>query len=53
MALYYILMRGVEYQDLGGNHFEGLDREKTKQRLVQRLKGMGYDVQIELTADAA
>jgi transposase len=53
VAGYYILKRGVEYQDLGGNHFEGLDQEKAKQRLVQRLKGMGYDVQIEPTTDAA
>jgi transposase len=53
VAVYYILKRGVEYQDLGGNHFEGLDQEKTKQRLVQRLKGMGYDVQIEPKTDAA
>jgi transposase len=53
VAGYYILKRGVEYQDLGGNHFEGLDQEKAKQRLVQRLKGMGYDVQIEPKTDAA
>jgi transposase len=53
VEVYYILKRGVEYQDLGGNHFEGLDQEKTKRRLVQRLKGMGYDVQIEPKTDVA
>jgi transposase len=46
VAIYYILKLGVEYQDLGGNHFGGLDHEKTRQRLMQRLKRMGYDVQI-------
>jgi transposase len=53
VVVYYLLKRGVEYQDLGGNHFEGLDQEKTKRRLVQRLEGMGYDVQVEPATDVA
>jgi transposase len=46
-AIYYILRDGVEYRELGGQYFERLDRSKVTQRLVKRLKDLGYAVQLD------
>lgn len=46
-AIYYILRDGVEYHELGGQYFERLDRGKVTQRLVKRLKDLGYAVQLD------
>jgi transposase len=53
VAAYYILKRGVDYRDLGAEHFDQLDQEKTKRSLVKRLQKLGYEVQLEPTRDAA
>jgi transposase len=45
-AIYYILRDGVEYRELGGHYFERLDRTKVTQRLVKRLRDLGYEVQL-------
>jgi transposase len=45
-AIYYILRDGVEYRELGGQYFERLDRTKVTQRLVKRLRDLGYEVQL-------
>lgn len=49
-AIYYILRDGVEYRELGGQYFERLDRTKVTQRLVKRLRDLGYHVQLEEVA---
>jgi transposase len=49
-AIYYILRDGVEYRELGGQYFERLDRTKATQRLVKRLRDLGYHVQLEEVA---
>ncbi len=49
-AIYYILRDGVEYRELGGRYFERLDRTKATQRLVKRLRDLGYRVQLEEVA---
>jgi transposase len=49
-AIYYILRDGVEYRELGGHYFERLDRTKVTQRLVKRLRDLGYHVQLEEVA---
>ncbi len=49
-AVYYILRDGVEYHELGGQYFERLDRTKATQRLVKRLRDLGYRVQLEEVA---
>lgn len=49
-AIYYILRDGVEYRELGGQYFERLDRPKATQRLVKRLRDLGYRVQLEEVA---
>jgi transposase len=45
-AIYYILRDGVDYRELGGQYFERLDRTKMTQRLVKRLRDLGYHVQL-------
>lgn len=45
-AAYFVLRDGVSYATLGPDHFDTLDRERTKSRLVQRLQKLGYNVQI-------
>jgi transposase len=50
-AAYHMLKNGVEYQDLGADHFSRRDRSKAIQRLVRRLNDLGCAVQ--LTPQAA
>lgn len=45
-AAYHMLKNGVEYQDLGAEHFTRRDRSKAIQRLVRRLNDLGCDVQL-------
>lgn len=49
-AIYYILRDGVDYRELGGQYFERLDRTRVTQRLVKRLRDLGYRVQLEEVA---
>src|SRR5207237_6701555 len=46
-AIYYILRDSAEYRELGGPYFERLDRTKATQRLVKRLRDLGYRVQMD------
>src|SRR5215469_11527594 len=45
-AAYHMLKSGLEYQDLGADHFTRRDRSKTIQRLVRRLNDLGCQVQL-------
>ena len=45
-AAYFILRDGVEYQDLGPDHFERQDKNRAVQRHVKRLQALGYEVVI-------
>jgi transposase len=49
-AIYYILRDGAEYRELGGQYFERLDLPRVTQRLVKRLRDLGYHVQLEEVA---
>ena len=48
---YYMLKRGEDYRDLGGNYFDDRQHDQVKRRLMHRLEALGYSVQ--LTPDAA
>ncbi len=50
-AAYFILRDGVEYQDLGPDHFDRRNRTKVIHRLVRRLRDPGC--QVLLTPEAA
>ncbi len=45
-AAYHMLKNGVEYHDLGADHFSRRDRSKAIQRLVRRLHDLGCEVQL-------
>ena len=49
-AAFYILRDGVDYRELGGNYFDGLDRSKMIARLVRRLRDLGAQVDVRATA---
>ncbi|MCP4382424.1 MAG: IS110 family transposase [Hyphomicrobiales bacterium] len=46
-AIYHMLKDGTFYQDLGYDHFDRRTKTAHTKRLVNRLKNLGYSVQIE------
>ncbi len=49
-AAYFILQDGTDYQDLGPDYFDRIDRGKTARRLVRKLKELGYEVDVKENA---
>ena len=49
-ATFHMLRDGVEYKDLGPDHFERTDSTKTIARLTRRLRDLGCDVEVKLKA---
>lgn len=45
-AAYFMLRDGVEFRDLGPQHFDRRDQVKTINRLVKRLTDLGCDVEV-------
>jgi transposase len=45
-AAYHMLKNGTLYQDLGANHFDNRAKGKQVLRFVNRLRSLGFDVQI-------
>jgi transposase len=45
-AAYHMLLRRSPYRDLTAAHFDRLDRSRISLRLVQRLRQLGFDVQL-------
>ena len=45
-AAYHMLKNGVEYRELGADHFTRRDRSKAIARLLRRLNDLGCDVQV-------
>lgn len=50
IAAYHILRDGVEYRDLGPNHFDRLRPEALTRMLVKRLERLGHKVTLEAAA---
>ena len=46
-AAYFMLRDGVEYRDLGPQHFDRRDQDKTISRLVKRLTDLGCEVEVK------
>lgn len=44
---YTLLRTGRDFQDLGADYFERLDRERLTKRLVKRLERMGHKVSLQ------
>jgi transposase len=47
-AAYYILRDGVEYRSLGPDHFTKLNPDRAKERHVQALKRLGFEVELKV-----
>ncbi len=44
---YYVLKRGVDYDDLGPNYFDERNRTAVVRRSVRRIEQLGYKVTID------
>jgi transposase len=49
-AAYFMLRDGVEYRDLGPDHFDRRDKTKAISRLVRRLSDLGCEVEVKHAA---
>lgn len=49
-ATYYMLRDGVDYRDLGADHYDRRDRNKAINRLVRRLHDLGCEVELKKQA---
>ena len=49
-AIYYMLRDGVEYRDLGADHFTRHDKTQDHNRLVRRLRDLGCEVDVNHAA---
>ena len=49
-SVFHMLSRRVPFHDLGGQHYDHLDRDRTAKRLIRRLKDLGLTVQIRSAA---
>jgi transposase len=52
-AIYHILKNGTEHHDLGAEHFNRRSTEGQTRRLVAQLAKLGFEVQLQRTAEAA
>lgn len=50
IAAYYILRDDATYNELGSGYLDNLDKARISRRLVQRLKGLGYEVELRPAA---
>jgi transposase len=48
--VYYMLRDGVEFHDLGGQHFVQRDKEHLTRRLLARLRDLGVEVEVKHAA---
>jgi transposase len=46
-AAWHVLSKGEEYKERGGNYFDRLGGEQTKNQLIRRLERLGYEVEIK------
>jgi len=49
-AAYFMLQRSLPYTDLGPSHLDTRDPQKTAQRLVRRLRDLGFEVELRHAA---
>lgn len=52
-AAWHVLSKGVEYRELGGEHFDRMNREQSKHKLIKRLERLGYEVELKPKQAAA
>lgn len=47
VIVYYLLLRGTSYSELGGNYFDERDKQAFVKRAVHRIERLGYNVTLE------
>jgi transposase len=45
-AIWHMLRDGTKWQDLGANHFDRANTQKTANRLIRQLQQLGFNVQV-------
>jgi transposase len=50
VIVWHLLTNGCTYEDLGGDYFVTRDAERTRQRAITQLQGLGYNVTLEPAA---
>ena len=53
VIVYHLLTRHEPYRELGANYFDERERKDVERRLVRRLHGLGYDVELRPVAQVA
>jgi len=46
-AVWHMLTDDVDYHDLGGDYFIGLDLERAARRAIKQLNALGYTVRLD------
>jgi transposase len=52
-AAWHMLSKGVDYKELGGDYFDRINGEQTKNKLIKRLEKLGYEVDLKPKQAAA
>ena len=52
-SAWHILSKDVEYKELGANHFDIINRDKSEKYFVKRLERFGYEVVLKKVNGAA
>jgi len=53
VIIYHLLKEGKTYQDLGGDYFDRVDKERLTRTLVRRLERLGHEVALKPKEPAA
>jgi len=48
-SAWHVLTKDCEYKELGSNHFDKLNQDKTRHYFVKRLQRLGYTVELKKT----
>jgi hypothetical protein len=46
-AAWQVLSKGSEYKERGGDYFDRINSEQTKNKLIKRLERLGYEVELK------
>lgn len=46
-AAWHVLSKGEDYKELGGDYFDRINGEQTKNKLIKRLEKLGYEVELK------
>jgi transposase len=46
-AAWHVLSKGEDYKERGGDYFDRINSEQTKNKLIRRLERLGYEVELK------